>query len=148
VRRTEHNQLIIRPYYWRTDAPGANRSANFIGALCLVSIAYWRRGTWVRQYIGALMHPAPLLLAQRSTLHAHTASVRKGYCSALSRAKFNRTPDGYTAGRKTRRKRDMSCYGLLSAARHPSSPPFLTSPTSPLPHIARLSHRLRPCYQD
>jgi hypothetical protein len=33
----------------------------------------------VRQYIGAPMHPAPLLLAHRSTLHAHTTSVRKGY---------------------------------------------------------------------
>jgi hypothetical protein len=38
----------------------------------------------------------------------------------------------------------MSCYGLLSASSHPLS----SSPTSPLPHIARLSHRLRPCYQD
>jgi hypothetical protein len=36
-----------------------------IGALCLVGIAYWRRGTSVRQYIGAPMPPAPLLLADR-----------------------------------------------------------------------------------
>ncbi len=55
--------LILRQYYWRTDAPCANRSGgpnrkkksakqnlNIIGAQCLVSIAYWRRGTLVRQY--------------------------------------------------------------------------------------------------
>ncbi len=62
--------------------PSANRKKNekiFIGALCLVTIAYWRRGTSVRQYIGAQMYPAPLLLAHRSTLHAHTTSVRKGF---------------------------------------------------------------------
>jgi hypothetical protein len=33
----------------------------------------------VRQYIGAPMHPVPLLLAHRSTLHDHNTSVRKGY---------------------------------------------------------------------
>jgi hypothetical protein len=37
-----------------------------IGSLCLVSIAYWRRGTSVRQYIGGPMSPAPLLLADRT----------------------------------------------------------------------------------
>jgi hypothetical protein len=36
-----------------------------IGAQCLVSIAYWQRGTSVRQYIGVAMPPAPLLLADR-----------------------------------------------------------------------------------
>jgi hypothetical protein len=54
--------LILPQYYWRTDAPCANRSGgpnrkkksakqnlNIIGAQCLVSIAYWRRGTLVRQ---------------------------------------------------------------------------------------------------
>jgi hypothetical protein len=55
--------LTIRQYYWRTDAPCANimadrtrkkksakHSLNIIGAQCLVNIAYWRRGTSVRQY--------------------------------------------------------------------------------------------------
>jgi hypothetical protein len=42
-----------------------------------------------------------------------------------------RTPAGYTADRKTRRKRDMSCYGLLSAASHPPLPPP-PLPTSPV----------------
>jgi hypothetical protein len=37
----------------------------------------------------------------------------------------------------------MGCYGLLSATR-PSPPPS----TFPPPHIARLLHRLRPCYLD
>jgi hypothetical protein len=36
-----------------------------IGAHCMASIAYWRRGTSVRQYIGVPMPPAPLLLADR-----------------------------------------------------------------------------------
>ncbi len=44
---------------------------------------------------------------------------------------FYRTPAGYTADRKTRRKGNMSCYGLLSAASHPSPPP----PPSPLPTL-------------
>ncbi len=50
--------LTICQYYWRTDAPCANSNGapntkkksgkhnlNIIGAHCLVSIAYWRRGT-------------------------------------------------------------------------------------------------------
>jgi hypothetical protein len=41
---------------------------------------------------------------------------------------FHRTPAGYTADRKTRRKRNMSCYVLLSAV---SNPPLL--PTIPPP---------------
>ncbi len=32
---------------------------------------------------------------------------------------FYRAPAGYTADRKTRRKRNMGCYGLLSATSHP-----------------------------
>jgi hypothetical protein len=64
--------LIFRQYYWRIDTPCANRSGGpnkkkkIIGSLCLVSIAYWRRGTSVRQYIGGPMSPAPLLLADRT----------------------------------------------------------------------------------
>jgi hypothetical protein len=38
---------------------------NFIGALCLVIIAYWRRGTSVRQYIGAPRAPCANILALR-----------------------------------------------------------------------------------
>jgi hypothetical protein len=45
----------------------------------LVTIAYWRRGTSVRQYTGAPMHLTPLLLAHRSSLHANTTNVRKEY---------------------------------------------------------------------
>ncbi len=48
---------------------------------------------------------------------------------------FYRTPAGYTADRKTRRKRDMSCYGLLSAASHP--PPPLPPPPSPTLRVCR-----------
>ncbi len=49
-------------------------------------------------------------------------------CSALIRAEFfHQTPAGYTAERKTKRKRNMGCYELLSASCHPlslsSSPP-------------------------
>jgi len=39
---------------------------NIIGLPCLVNIAYWRRETSVRQYIGAQMPPAPLLMAHRT----------------------------------------------------------------------------------
>jgi hypothetical protein len=48
--------LIFRHSYWRTDAPCANRGGGpntkkkIYGALCLVSIAYWRRGILVCQY--------------------------------------------------------------------------------------------------
>ena len=54
--------LIIRQYYWRTDAPCATNNGGpntkiIIGAPCLVSIAYWRRGTSVCQYIGVLWPP-------------------------------------------------------------------------------------------
>ncbi len=49
---------------------------------------------------------------------------------------FHHTPTGYTVDRKTRRKRNMSCYGLLSAVSNPSSPPCHPS----LPHIARHLH--------
>jgi hypothetical protein len=67
--------LIIRQYYWRTEAPCANRNGgqntkknprNIIAAPCLVRIAYWRRGTSLRQYIGAPIHPAPIVLAHYS----------------------------------------------------------------------------------
>jgi hypothetical protein len=39
----------------RTRKKSAKHNLNLIGAQCLVSIAYWRRGTSVRQYIGALI---------------------------------------------------------------------------------------------
>ncbi len=50
--------------------------------------------------------------------------------------KFYRTPAGYTADRKTRRKRNMGCYGLLSASCHPSPPPLTYHPP-PTPSICR-----------
>jgi hypothetical protein len=45
---------------------------NIIGAQSLFSIAYWRRGTSVRQYIGAPVPLAPLLLAYRSNTRGQT----------------------------------------------------------------------------
>jgi hypothetical protein len=47
----------------RKRKKSAKHNLNIIGAPCLVSVAYWRRGTSVRQHIGALMHPAPIVLA-------------------------------------------------------------------------------------
>ncbi len=68
-----------------------------------------------------------------------------GNCSALLSAEFfHRTPAGYTAERMTRRKRNMGCYGLLSASCHLSPPPS----NFPPPHTVHLSHRLQPRYQD
>ncbi len=66
-----------------------------------------------------------------ANISANFRKNSKRPCSALLRAKFYRTPARYTADRKTRRKRDMSCYGLLSAACHPSPSP----PTFPLPTL-------------
>jgi hypothetical protein len=57
-------------------------------------------------------------------------------CAALLRAGFfHRTPAGYTAERKTRRKRNMGCYELLSVSCHPSPPPLLLP--LPTPRICR-----------
>ncbi len=44
----------------RTEKQNREQNLNIIGALGLVSIAYWRRGTSVRQHFGAPMHPAPI----------------------------------------------------------------------------------------
>ena len=55
---------------------------------------------------------------------------------------FYRTPAGYTAKKKTRRKRNRSYQGLLSVAHQPLPPP----PSSP--HTARLLHCLGLRYQD
>ncbi len=43
------------------------------------------------------------------------------YGTAESRI-FHRTPAGHTADKKTRRKRNRGCYGLLSIPRQPFSP--------------------------
>ncbi len=60
---------------------------------------------------------------------------------------FYRTPAGYTADRKTRRKRDMSCYGLLSAASHPPlhlpPPPHCASVAQPAAMLSGLEGRGR-----
>ena len=66
LRQDAPNMIILHricQYYWRTEASCANSNGrpntkiksakhnlNIIGAQCLVSIAYWRRGTSVRQY--------------------------------------------------------------------------------------------------
>ncbi len=67
--------LIFHQYYWRTDAPCANRSGGLntkkkllahcawwalpIGAEDIGVPIYWRTEAPLRQYIGALMSPAP-----------------------------------------------------------------------------------------
>ncbi len=81
--------LIIRQYYWRTDSPRANSNGgpntkknprNRIGSPCLVRVAYWRRGTSVRQYIGAPIHPAPVVIGPCSiTNGGPNISVRLTY---------------------------------------------------------------------
>ncbi len=55
-----------------------------IGALCLVSFAYWRRGTSERQYIGAPMPPTPFVLAhkKRNTLQVHRVNRVLGFLSS------------------------------------------------------------------
>jgi hypothetical protein len=64
--------LIFRQYYWRTDAPCANRSGGPKKKEKLLAHCVWsalpigRSGTLVRQYIGGPMSPAPLLLADRT----------------------------------------------------------------------------------
>jgi hypothetical protein len=66
--------LIIRQCYWRTDAPCANRSGGpnmkiFLLAHC----------AWSPLPLDGGGHRCSNILAHRSTLHAHTTSVRKGY---------------------------------------------------------------------
>ncbi len=80
-----------------------------------------------------------------STLH-HNLHVWYSYMLFCTDACgiFSSNPAGHTAERKTRRKRNLGCYELLSVPCHPSSPPSHFSP----PHTAHLSHRLRPRYQD
>jgi hypothetical protein len=74
---TEQDDLTYNPQIltWRTDPPCANNNSglntkkyvkhnlNIIGTPCLASIAYWQRGTLMRQYISAPMQPAPIVLA-------------------------------------------------------------------------------------
>ncbi len=89
--------LIIRQYYWRTDAPCANnngrpnRKKN--GAQCLVSNAYWQRGTSMCQYIGAPMPPAPLLLADR-WFHTQSRQSAKLFSSRRNWDFPNPSPTG------------------------------------------------------
>jgi hypothetical protein len=62
------------------------------------------------------------------------------YGTAESRI-FHRTPAGHTAEKKTRRKRNRGCYGLLSVPRQPSSSPHSSPPqcASIAPPAATLS---------
>ncbi len=53
------------------------------------------------------------------------------YGAAKSRI-FYRTPAGYTAKKKTRRKRNRGCWGLLSVAHQPL-PPLPLPPTHRAP---------------
>ncbi len=61
----------------RTQKNSAKHNLNIISAPSLVSIAYWRRGTLVRQYICTPMPTAPLLLAHRSTLRNNISAPKK-----------------------------------------------------------------------
>ncbi len=53
-----------------------------------------------------------------------------GVYSTAESGIFHRTPAGHTAERKTRRKRNRGCHGLLSIPRQPSSPSPSPSPPS------------------
>ncbi len=80
--------------------------------------------------------PASALAAAQDTLNylfdLRTVIGKKLdlFCTATCGI-FYRTPAGYTADRKTRRKRNMGCYEPLSASCHPS-------PTSPPPTPPRI----------
>jgi hypothetical protein len=63
------------------------------------------------------------------------------YGTAESRI-FYQTPAGYTAEKKTRRKRNRGCQELFSVSNQPLPPPPFS------PHTARLLHCLGLCYQD
>ncbi len=77
-RRGARNTIIffiIRQYYWRPDAPCANSNGGpntkKIRETLLAHHAWSGlrrgRGTSVRQYIGAPIHPAPIVLAHQHT---------------------------------------------------------------------------------
>jgi hypothetical protein len=71
----------------------------------------------------------------------HQVRYFNNYCTALLKAEFfHRTPAGHTSERKTRRKRNRGCYGLLSVSRQPfSPPPPLPQRASVAPPVATLS---------
>jgi hypothetical protein len=66
--------LIIRQYYWCTDAPCANRSGGPNTKKILLAHCAWSAVP-----TGGGGHRCANILAHRSTLHAHTTSVRKEY---------------------------------------------------------------------
>jgi hypothetical protein len=68
--------------------------------------------------------------------HGEGCGLSGGPIGGVYGAAFYRTPAGYTAEKKTRRKRNRGYQGLLSVAHQPLPPsPFL-------PHTARLLHCL------
>ncbi len=79
----------------------------------------------------------PLRIEQRTyTLRQARTLVFTQLCSTAKSRIFHRTPAGYTAKEKTRRKRNKGYQGLLSVARQPLPPLPLS------PHTARLLHCL------
>ena len=66
--------LIIRQYYWRTDVPCANSNGEPNTKQKLLAHCVWSALP-----IGGGGHQCANILAHRSTLQAHTTSVRKGY---------------------------------------------------------------------
>jgi hypothetical protein len=71
------------------------------------------------------------------------------FCTAMCGI-FYRTPAGYAADKKTRLKRNMGCYELLSASCHPSPPsnfpppPHRASVAPPAATLSGLGGRGRP----
>jgi hypothetical protein len=57
--------------------------------------------------------------AAGTTVDPHGGPIGGVFCTAMCEI-FYRTPAGYTADRKTRRKRNVGCYELLSASCHPN----------------------------
>ena len=66
--------LIMCQYYWHTDAPCANSNGGPNMKKKLLAHC-----AWSALPIGGGGHRCANILAHRSTLHAHTTSVRKGY---------------------------------------------------------------------
>ncbi len=72
----------------------------------------------------------PFSLVLRKEYFDCPKRVKNLYGTAKSRI-FHRTPAGYTAKKKTRRKRNRGCQKLLSVARQPLPLPPLPPPHTP-----------------
>jgi hypothetical protein len=121
--RNTTSLLIIRQFYWRTDVPcanstgGRNTKKKIVGSLCLVRIASWRRGTSVRQYIGAQIHPAHW---KENNLHVTYAGGVEAYILHVSKRRTEQfgAPRLYIRCRKD----DGSIKTLTNIDRHDPVP--------------------------